>query len=132
MVLSREVLVQMLMAWYLVSRPWVPSDSKFTDTLLEGTSLICAVLEIGLSFLPPRVLRRIFPPMVTGMISTWHRTSQLTYLSGIFILMIGSTLVGSSGIADWGGGSNGCQTRPTSGIYQLCPTVGSPHALPYV
>ncbi|KAG1758209.1 xanthine uracil permease [Suillus occidentalis] len=83
--------------------------------MVLGTSLICAVLEIGLSFLPPRVLRRIFPPMVTG----------------IFILMIGSTLVGSSGIADWGGGSNGCQTRPTSGIYQLCPTVGSPHALPW-
>lgn len=83
--------------------------------MVLGTSLICAVLEIGLSFLPPRVLQRIFPPMVTG----------------IFILMIGSTLVGSSGIADWGGGSNGCQTRPTSGIYQLCPTVGSPHALPW-
>lgn len=83
--------------------------------MVLGTSLICAVLEIGLSFLPPRVLKRIFPPMVTG----------------IFILMIGSTLVGSSGIADWGGGSNGCQTRPTSGIYQLCPTVGSPHALPW-
>lgn len=83
--------------------------------MVLGTSLICAVVEIGLSFLPPRVLQRIFPPMVTG----------------IFILMIGSTLVGSSGIADWGGGSNGCQTRPTSGIYQLCPTVGSPHALPW-
>jgi uracil-xanthine permease len=83
--------------------------------MILGTSLICAVLEIGLSFLSPRVLKRIFPPMVTGT----------------FILMIGSTLVGSSGIADWGGGSNGCQTRPTSGIYQLCPTVGAPHALPW-
>ncbi|KAG1758206.1 xanthine/uracil permease [Suillus occidentalis] len=83
--------------------------------MVLGTSLICAVVEIGLSFLPPRVLRRIFPPLVTG----------------IFILMIGSALVGSSGIANWGGGSNGCQLRPTSGIYQLCPTVGSPHALPW-
>ncbi|KAG1731130.1 permease family-domain-containing protein [Suillus lakei] len=83
--------------------------------MVLGTSLICACLEIGLSFIPPRILQRIFPPMVTGT----------------FILMIGSTLVGSSGIPDWGGGSNGCQTRPTSGIYQLCPTVGSPHALPW-
>ncbi|KAG1823974.1 permease family-domain-containing protein [Suillus subaureus] len=83
--------------------------------MLLGTSLICAFLEIGLSFLPPRVLQRIFPPMVTGTV----------------ILMIGASLVGSSGILDWGGGSNGCQARPTSGIYQLCPTVGSPHALPW-
>ncbi|KAG2115491.1 xanthine uracil permease [Suillus clintonianus] len=83
--------------------------------MVLGTALICAFLEIGLSFLPPRVLRRIFPPMVTGT----------------FILMIGSTLVGSAGMSDWGGGSNGCQARPTSGIYQLCPTVGAPHALPW-
>ncbi|KAG2066429.1 xanthine uracil permease [Suillus decipiens] len=83
--------------------------------MLLGTSLICAFLEIGLSFLPPRVLQRIFPPMVTGTV----------------ILMIGASLVGSSGILDWGGGSNGCQARPTSGIYQLCPTVGSLHALPW-
>ncbi|KAG1784785.1 xanthine uracil permease [Suillus plorans] len=83
--------------------------------MLLGTSLICAFLEIGLSFLPPRILQRIFPPIVTGTC----------------ILMIGSSLVGSSGILDWGGGSNGCQARPTSGIYQLCPTVVSPHALPW-
>lgn len=83
--------------------------------MLLGTSLICAFLEIGLSFLPPRLLQRIFPPMVTGTV----------------ILLIGASLIGSSGILDWGGGSNGCQARPTSGIYQLCPTVGSPHALPW-
>ncbi|KAG1731132.1 xanthine/uracil permease [Suillus lakei] len=83
--------------------------------MLLGTSLICSLLEIGLSFLPPRILQRVFPPMVTGTV----------------ILMIGASLVGASGIPNWGGGSNGCQTRPTSGIYQLCPTVGSPHALPW-
>lgn len=83
--------------------------------MLLGTSLICAFLEIGMSFLPPRLLQRIFPPMVTGTV----------------ILLIGASLIGSSGILDWGGGSNGCQARPTSGIYQLCPTVGSPHALPW-
>ncbi|KAH7922562.1 Xanthine/uracil permease [Leucogyrophana mollusca] len=83
--------------------------------MVLGTSLICSLLEIGLSFLPPRVLKRLFPPMVTGTV----------------ILMIGASLIGSSGILDWGGGSNGCQARPTTGIYQLCPTVGSPHALPW-
>lgn len=52
-------------------------------------------------------------------------------VTGTVILMIGSSLVGTSGISNWGGGSNGCQARPTSGIYQLCPTVGAPHALPW-
>ncbi|KAJ8582427.1 Xanthine/uracil permease [Rhizopogon salebrosus TDB-379] len=81
--------------------------------MVLGTSLICSFLEIGLSFLPPRVLQRIFPPMVTGTV----------------IVMIGASLIGSSGILNWGGGSNGCQARPTSGILELCPTVGAPHAL---
>ncbi|KAG1743620.1 xanthine uracil permease [Suillus paluster] len=83
--------------------------------MVLGTSLVCSLLEIGMSFIPPRMLKRIFPPMVTGTV----------------ILMIGASLVGTSGILNWGGGSNGCQARPTSGIYQLCPTVGSPHALPW-
>ncbi|OJA13501.1 hypothetical protein AZE42_12431, partial [Rhizopogon vesiculosus] len=81
--------------------------------MVLGTSLVCSFLEVGLSFFPPRILKRIFPPMVTGTV----------------IVMIGASLIGSSGILNWGGGSNGCQLRPTSGIYELCPTVGSPHAL---
>ncbi|KAI6097459.1 xanthine/uracil permease [Pisolithus sp. B1] len=81
--------------------------------MVLGTSLICSFLEIGLSFIPPRTLQRIFPPIVTGTV----------------IIMIGASLIGTSGILNWGGGSNGCQTRPTSGLYQLCPTVDSPHAL---
>ncbi|TFK83210.1 xanthine/uracil permease [Polyporus arcularius HHB13444] len=80
-----------------------------------GTSLICAFLEIGLAFVPPRVLKRIFPPIVTGTV----------------ILLIGASLVGSSGALDWGGGSNGCQSFPTSGILQLCPTTLAPRPLPW-
>ncbi|KIK81133.1 hypothetical protein PAXRUDRAFT_35959 [Paxillus rubicundulus Ve08.2h10] len=83
--------------------------------MVLGTSLICSLLEIGLSFIPPRTLQRIFPPMVTGTV----------------IVMIGASLLGSSGIPNWGGGSNGCQTRPTSGPLALCPTVSSKHALPW-
>ncbi|EGN94967.1 hypothetical protein SERLA73DRAFT_60987 [Serpula lacrymans var. lacrymans S7.3] len=83
--------------------------------MVLGTSLICSLLEVGLSFVPPRILQRIFPPMVTGTV----------------ILMIGASLVGSSGIPDWGGGSNGCQSRPTSGIYMLCPSTQAPKALPW-
>ncbi|KAF8628733.1 hypothetical protein AX15_003747 [Amanita polypyramis BW_CC] len=82
---------------------------------LLGTSLICSFLEIGLSFCSPRALKRIFPPIVTGTV----------------ILMIGATLVGSSGIPNWGGGSNECQTRPTSGLFSLCPIVGAPRAAPW-
>ncbi|KZS99960.1 Xanthine/uracil permease [Laetiporus sulphureus 93-53] len=74
-----------------------------------GTSLICSFLEIFMSFIPPRTLKRIFPPMVTGTV----------------ILMIGASLVGSSGIPDWGGGSN-CESRPTSGDYMYCPSNDAP------
>ncbi|KAL7284029.1 hypothetical protein ACG7TL_001305 [Trametes sanguinea] len=80
-----------------------------------GTSLICSFLEIGLAFVPPRILKRIFPPIVTGTV----------------ILLIGTSLVGSSGALDWGGGSNGCQSFPTSGIFQLCPTTLAPRPLPW-
>lgn len=43
--------------------------------MVLGTSLICAFLEIGMSFVPPRVLQRIFPPMVTG--KSQHKTLHL-------------------------------------------------------
>ncbi|PFH47131.1 hypothetical protein AMATHDRAFT_182446 [Amanita thiersii Skay4041] len=81
--------------------------------MLLGTSLICSFLEIFLSFCPPRVLKRIFPPIVTGTV----------------ILMIGASLIGSSGIPNWGGGSNDCKNRPGSGFFALCPNVDSPRAL---
>lgn len=74
-----------------------------------GTSLICSFLEISLSFVPPRTLKRIFPPMVTGTV----------------ILLIGASLIGSSGIPNWGGGSN-CAGRPASGAYIYCPSNTSP------
>ncbi|KDR84342.1 hypothetical protein GALMADRAFT_87260 [Galerina marginata CBS 339.88] len=80
-----------------------------------GTSLICSFLEISMSFCSPRVLKRVFPPLVTGTV----------------ILMIGSSLIGTSGIANWGGGSNDCLSRPTSGIFQLCPTIFAPRPLPW-
>ena len=74
-----------------------------------GTSLICAFLEILMSLMSPKVLQRIFPPMVTGTV----------------ILMIGAALVGDSGIPDWGGGSNACQSRPETGFFQLCPNIAA-------
>ena len=62
-----------------------------------------------MSFVPPRTLKRIFPPMVTGTV----------------ILLIGASLIGSSGIPNWGGGSS-CEGRPTSGSYMYCPSNTAP------
>jgi len=83
--------------------------------MVLGTSLVCSFLEMFMSFAPPRILKRIFPPIVTGTV----------------ILMIGASLIGSSGIPNWGGGSNDCSQRPESGLFQLCPTIGAPRPLPW-
>ncbi|TFK43972.1 xanthine/uracil permease [Crucibulum laeve] len=80
-----------------------------------GTSLICSFLEIFMSFCSPKLLKRIFPPLVTGTV----------------ILMIGASLIGESGIANWGGGSNDCKNRPESGIFAMCPTIFAPRPLPW-
>ncbi|KAJ7137301.1 permease family-domain-containing protein [Mycena filopes] len=82
---------------------------------LLGTSLICSFLEMFLAFVPPRVLKRIFPPMITGTV----------------VLLIGAALVGDSGALNWGGGANGCQNFPTSGIFEVCPTIFAPRPLPW-
>ncbi|CAA7259443.1 unnamed protein product [Cyclocybe aegerita] len=83
--------------------------------MVLGTSLICSFLEIFMSFCSPRVLKRLFPPIVTGTV----------------ILMIGASLIGESGAANWGGGSNNCQTHPETGIFRLCPTIFAPRPLPW-
>ncbi|KAH6912463.1 purine permease [Coprinopsis sp. MPI-PUGE-AT-0042] len=80
-----------------------------------GTSLICAFFEIFLSFCSPRILKRLFPPLVTGTV----------------ILMIGASLIGESGIANWGGGSNNCKLRPETGFFALCPNIAAPRPLPW-
>ena len=81
---------------------------------LLGTSCVCGLLEILLSFTPSRLLQRIFPPIVTGPTVT----------------LIGVSLV-QTGFQDWAGGSGNCLARPPSGPYSLCPEVGAPHALPW-
>ncbi|KAJ7265053.1 xanthine/uracil permease [Mycena rebaudengoi] len=80
-----------------------------------GTSLICSFLEIFMAFIPAHVLKRTFPPLVTGTV----------------VLLIGASLIGDSGALNWGGGANSCQTFPTSGIFQLCPTIFAPRPLPW-
>ncbi|KAK3678295.1 hypothetical protein LTR78_001590 [Recurvomyces mirabilis] len=81
---------------------------------LIGTAAICALIEVAMSFTPPRILCKIFPPLVTGPT----------------VLLIGVSLI-SSGFADWAGGSGSCMGRPESGIFAICPTIYAPHPLPW-
>ena len=78
-----------------------------------GTGALCALLEIGLSFAPAKVLKRFFPPLVTGPT----------------VMLIGVKLI-STGFLNWAGGSGTCSSRPTSGPFQLCPSNSAPMAAP--
>ncbi|GEM12541.1 membrane transporter, nucleobase:cation symporter-2 [Rhodotorula toruloides] len=72
-----------------------------------GTASVVGPIPVLLSFTPPKVLRKIFTPLVTGSI----------------LLMIGLSLMGS-GMTNWAGGSS-CQSGG------LCPNVSAPHAAPW-
>ncbi|KAK0625379.1 uric acid-xanthine permease [Bombardia bombarda] len=78
-----------------------------------GTAAVCALLEILISFLPPKVMLRIFPPIVTGPT----------------VMLIGIHLI-QSGFQNWAGGSGTCASNPV-GDYALCPNIYAPHALPW-
>jgi xanthine/uracil permease len=77
-----------------------------------GTACVCALLEILMSFTPPRILKRIFPPLVTGPT----------------VMLIGVNLI-SSGFKNWAGGSGDCSARPAAGLFRLCPNINAPRPL---
>jgi len=79
-----------------------------------GTQCLCALLEVLLSFTPPKILKRVFPPLVTGPT----------------VLLIGVKLI-STGFQNWAGGSNDCRGRPESGLFALCPNINAPRPLPW-
>lgn len=81
---------------------------------LIGTCAVCALTEIALSFLPPKILKKIFPPIVTGPT----------------VMLIGVSLI-ETGFSDWAGGSGSCSARPQDGFFRLCPDIAAPHALPW-
>lgn len=81
---------------------------------LIATSCVCALLEILMAFTSPKILKKIFPPLVTGPT----------------VMLIGISLI-SSGFENWAGGSGSCQSRPETGLYSLCPSTAAPHALPW-
>ena len=79
-----------------------------------GTAACCALLEILLSFTPPKVLLRIFPPLVTGPT----------------VMLIGIKLI-QSGFKNWAGGSGVCAEANPAPFFALCPNISAPHALPW-
>lgn len=62
-----------------------------------ATGSVCALLNILVSFSPPQVLKKIFPPIVTGPV----------------VLLIGLSLI-ESGFEDWVGGSGCMDTTCTN------------------
>ena len=82
---------------------------------LLGTCAVCALLEIALSFIPPRALLRMFPPIVTGPT----------------VMLIGLKLI-KSGFQGWMGGSGLCSSPDTAvDFFAKCPNIAAPHALPW-
>jgi uric acid-xanthine permease len=84
---------------------------------LIGTSAVCSLTEIALSFLPPKVLQKIFPPIVTGPT----------------VMLIGVSLIGT-GFEGWAGGSGPCATYVAgtgSDFFAKCPNILAKHALPW-
>ncbi|KAI8149983.1 permease family-domain-containing protein [Fennellomyces sp. T-0311] len=79
-----------------------------------GTSMVCSLFEIGMSFLPARAIKKLFPPMV----------------SGVTIFLIGCSVI-STALKDWAGGSGGCSSMPESGLYSMCPDINAPRPLPW-
>ncbi|WDK21869.1 uracil-xanthine permease [Colletotrichum graminicola] len=78
-----------------------------------GSSALCALIEIVISFMPPNIMLRVFPPIVTGPT----------------VMLIGINLIGS-GFQNWMGGSGPC-ANPTSDFFARCPNIAAPHALPW-
>lgn len=62
----------------------------------------------------PKVLKRIFPPIVTGPT----------------VLLIGVKLI-ASGFKNWAGGNGPCYNKPAEGLFSMCPNINAPHPLPW-
>eukprot|EP00217_Crustomastix_stigmatica_P001348 CAMPEP_0183818248 /NCGR_PEP_ID=MMETSP0803_2-20130417/61944_1 /TAXON_ID=195967 /ORGANISM="Crustomastix stigmata, Strain CCMP3273" /LENGTH=580 /DNA_ID=CAMNT_0026063137 /DNA_START=17 /DNA_END=1759 /DNA_ORIENTATION=- len=73
-----------------------------------GTVMLCSFLEIFLSFVPPDKLRKMFPPIV----------------SGVTVMLIGVSLTGT-GMKYWGGGAV-CAEMAWKGHSQVAGLVGFP------
>ncbi|KAG0738064.1 hypothetical protein G6F62_009237 [Rhizopus arrhizus] len=88
---------------------YLPCPDAFGAIL--GTQMLCALLNIVISFMPQRILRKMFPKIVTGTV----------------LVVIGASLI-TTAMKNWAGGTGGCMDRPSSGEYQLCPNIYAPNA----
>jgi len=78
-----------------------------------GTCAVCSLLEIAMSFIPPRMLLRMFPPIVTGPT----------------VMLIGVKLI-KSGFQNWMGGTGLCSSPATAvDFFAKCPDISAPNAL---
>ncbi|KAI8947862.1 purine permease [Xylaria longipes] len=81
---------------------------------LLGTAAVAALIEVVIAFLPPRIILKIFPPLVTGPT----------------VMLIGISLI-ESGFKDWLGGSGPCSDATPTAFFDKCPDITAPHALPW-
>jgi uracil-xanthine permease len=72
----------------------LPCPAEFGAIL--GTSVLTGIWAIGLAFVPPRIIRKLFPPLITGTM----------------LVFIGAALV-KSGVTNWVGGSGACASDHT-------------------
>ena len=78
---------------------------------LLGTILCTVFIQLLMSLVPPKILNRVFPKVVTGC---------MLVLIGVYLIF--------NGMENWGGGSN-CEGG--SGYYALCPDASAPKPLPW-
>jgi uracil-xanthine permease len=76
-----------------------------------GTILCTVWIQVLMAMVPPRLLNRVFPKIVTGSL----------------LLLVGVYLVGN-GMQNWAGSSN---CNGGEGYYALCPSIDAPRALPF-
>lgn len=75
-------------------------------------SMLCTVwIQLAMAFVPPKLLNRLFPKLVTGTLLT----------------LVGVYLVGN-GMNNFAGGSN---CHDGTGFYALCPNIDAPKPLPW-
>lgn len=79
-----------------------------------GTCACGALTQVLISFLPPKVMQRLFPPIVTGPT----------------LMMIGILLI-ENGFRSWAGGTGPCSDDDPADFFKLCPNINAPNALPW-
>jgi NCS2 family nucleobase:cation symporter-2 len=77
----------------------LPCPQEFGAIL--GTASLTGLFCVFLAFIPPKMIRRLFPPLIVGMM----------------LFLIGASLV-KSGVTNWAGGSGPCASNHTL----LCPS----------